>query len=272
MAIHLLISDDDQPGQSDSQFVYVTDDALHKREASQGRALHAQFMVVGQQSLRLKIRHTMAESGAVAAGAPSVAVLDRVCGVKGRLATLCTHEAELDVELSELDVQHAIKLRELEAARLTLEAVHKEAVERVKAKRDVVRAETNAAECELDAAVNAPLSGGRDPTEWLPDELMLMVLERVPFATLWSGACERVCHEVGAADGERLDRAPQARRAVGGVRGGCDQAAHARGSHEHCVGARRWGRRQNLLWSGRQDHQGLVGREWRASADVDSAH
>jgi WD40 repeat protein len=189
----LFISDDDQPGQSDSQFVYVTDDALHKREASQGRALHAQFMVVGQQSLRLKIRHTMAESGAVAAGAPSVAVLDRVCGVKGRLATLCTHEAELDVELSELDVQHAIKLRELEAARLTLEAVHKEAVERVKAKRDVVRAETNAAECELDAAVNAPLSGGRDPTEWLPDELMLMVLERVPFATLWSGACERVC-------------------------------------------------------------------------------
>ena len=76
---------------------------------------------------------------------------------------------------------------------MTLEAAHKEAVERVKAKRDALRAEIKAVKSELDAAVNAPVSGGCDPTEWLPDELMLIVLERVPFATLWSGACERVC-------------------------------------------------------------------------------
>jgi WD40 repeat protein len=137
----------------------------------------------------------MIEGGAAATAAAAAPTpeLVRVDRIKGRLATLCTHEAELDVELSELDVQHAIKLRELEAARLTLEAAHKEAVERVKAKRDAVRAEIKTTERNLDAAVNAPVSGGRDPTEWLPDELILMVLERVLFATLWSGACERVC-------------------------------------------------------------------------------
>jgi hypothetical protein len=46
---------------------------------------------------------------------------------------------------------------------------------------------------ELDAAVNAPVSGGRDPTESLPDELILMIMLMLPFATLWSGVCERVC-------------------------------------------------------------------------------
>jgi len=66
-------------------------------------------------------------------------------------------------------------------------------MKRVETKRDAVRAEIDTVESELDAAVNAPVSGGRDPTEWLPDKLMLMVLERLSFATLWSGACERVC-------------------------------------------------------------------------------
>jgi hypothetical protein len=115
------------------------------------------------------------ERDAAAASAPA-SELEHVDGMKGRLATLCAHEAELGVELSELDVQHAIKLGELEAARLTLEAAHNEAVECVKAKREAVRAEINAAEGELNAAVNAPVSGGRDPTEWLPDELVLMIV------------------------------------------------------------------------------------------------
>jgi hypothetical protein len=125
-----------------------------------------------------------AAAAAVAAAAPPSSELERVDSIKGRLATLCTHEAELEVELSELDVQHATKLWELffspffGAARLTLEAAHKEAVERVKAKREAVRAEINAAEGELDAAVDAPVSRGRDPTEWLPDELMLMIVRR----------------------------------------------------------------------------------------------
>jgi len=45
----------------------------------------------------------------------------------------------------------------------------------------------------LDALVNAPVSGGRDPTESLPDELIVMIVLMLPFATLWSGACRRVC-------------------------------------------------------------------------------
>jgi WD40 repeat protein len=109
----------------------------------------------------------------------NVPMVERVEEIKGRLATLCSHEAELDVELSEL---HAAKGRK-----------NTSAVRRVTVKRDAVQQEIRAAESELDVAVNAPVSGGRDPTEWLPDELMLMVLERLPFATLWSGACERVC-------------------------------------------------------------------------------
>jgi hypothetical protein len=57
-----------------------------------------------------------------------------------------------------------------------------------------VRAEMALAERELDALVNAPVSGGRDPFEWLPDELVVMIIERMPFESVWrGGACERVC-------------------------------------------------------------------------------
>jgi hypothetical protein len=116
--------------------------------------------------------------------------LERVEGIQAHITSIRAHEVELGVMLSELDVQHAIKLRELEAA-------HKEAVEVVAAKREMVQAQIKVTESELTLAVDAPVSGGRDPTEWLPDELMLMVLERLSSATLWSGACERVCHYYG---------------------------------------------------------------------------
>ena len=46
---------------------------------------------------------------------------------------------------------------------------------------------------ELKAAVNAPVSGGCDPTESLPDELIVLIMLMLPFATLWSGVCKRVC-------------------------------------------------------------------------------
>jgi hypothetical protein len=55
------------------------------------------------------------------------------------------------------------------------------------------RADMASARRELNALVNAPVSGGRNPFDWLPDELILMILERVPFEALWSGACDRVC-------------------------------------------------------------------------------
>jgi hypothetical protein len=87
----------------------------------------------------------------------------------------------LDVELSELHV-------EWERA----QTVHLAAMERVNARRKAMRAEIKAVETKLDAAVNAPVSGGRDPTLWLPDELLLMVFEMLSFVTLWSGATERV--------------------------------------------------------------------------------
>jgi WD40 repeat protein len=114
-----------------------------------------------------------ADSGAAAPDVTTANDAERVDGIKWRLATLRTHETELGVELSEL--QEAVDIK------------------RVKAKRKAVRAEIKAAISELDSAVNAPVSGGRDPTEWVPDELMLMIMLMLPFATLWSGACERVC-------------------------------------------------------------------------------
>ena len=55
-----------------------------------------------------------------------------------------------------------------------------------------MRAEMVEVKDELDALVNAPVSGGRDPTLWLPDELMEMIFLKVPFEALWGGL-ERVC-------------------------------------------------------------------------------
>jgi hypothetical protein len=145
------------------------------------------------------------DAASTAAAATPNSDTECVEGCKARLATLLSHEAELGVELSEL------------------ESAFKAAVERAKAKREAVRAEIKAAKIELDAAVNAPVSGGRDPTKSLPDELIVMIMLMLPFATLWSGACERVCvPSMEPADGERPDRATQARGAVGGVCWGCN--------------------------------------------------
>jgi hypothetical protein len=54
-----------------------------------------------------------------------------------------------------------------------------------------VRAALASAERELDALINAPVSGGRDPFEWLPDELIVMILERMSFEALVG--CDHVC-------------------------------------------------------------------------------
>jgi WD40 repeat protein len=48
-------------------------------------------------------------------------------------------------------------------------------------------------ESELEAAVAAPASGGRDPTSWLPDELLIVIMLLVPFEALWKGRCAGVC-------------------------------------------------------------------------------
>ena len=45
---------------------------------------------------------------------------------------------------------------------------------------------------ELDALVNAPVSGGRDPTSWLPDELIEMIFLMLRFEPGWSRGVECV--------------------------------------------------------------------------------
>lgn len=65
---------------------------------------------------------------------------------------------------------------------------------------------------ELDAAVNAPVHGNEDPTLWLPNELMILILTHVPLESLWSGACSpcRRWHQ--------LSRSPEVRRRLRGTR------------------------------------------------------
>lgn len=54
--------------------------------------------------------------------------------------------------------------------------------------------EMASAKDELEALVDTPVSGGRDPTLWLPDELMEMIFLVAPFETLWGRVCERGWH------------------------------------------------------------------------------
>lgn len=91
-------------------------------------------------------------------------------------------------------------------------------MERVTEEAKNVRAAMKCAESELDVLINAPVSDGCDPTESLPDELMLMVLMRVPFrGTVARGVRCRV-PALGAVGQERSHPATQARWSVGGVR------------------------------------------------------
>ena len=89
----------------------------------------------------------------------------QVDGVKARLSQLCAREDELTA-----------------------------VIERVTAEREAVRAEVASVKDELDALVNEPVSGGRDPTLWLPDELMEIIFLKVPCVLLWGG-------ELDAGDG-----------------------------------------------------------------------
>jgi WD40 repeat protein len=109
-------------------------------------------------------------------GASPATVLEHVDRVEAELAILRMRDAELN---RELNVANAAK--------------NKPVVKNVKAKRARVQTKIKAAEHTLCAILTAPVSGGRDPTEWLPDEMLLTVFEMLPWETLCSGACERVC-------------------------------------------------------------------------------
>jgi hypothetical protein len=88
------------------------------------------------------------------------------------------HVGQLKAKLAQLAVR-------VEALRETEEALLSE--------REGVEAKMAAVESELEVAVAAPVSGGRDPTSWLPDELLIVILLLVPFEALWKGQCARVC-------------------------------------------------------------------------------
>jgi WD40 repeat protein len=131
-----------------------------------------------------------ARGGAAAAASPTTAIsthaAEQVDGVTAHLTALHARDAEL---LAVIETANAVHDAEVERAR----AVRDAAIERATTERDAVRVEMASAESELNALVNAPVSGGRDPFEWLPDELIVMIVQMLPFEVIWSGVCERVC-------------------------------------------------------------------------------
>jgi hypothetical protein len=153
---------------------------------------------------------------------------DQIAAVKARMSRLRLHDKELLLvidranEVYEAEVERATAdedevedvvmpmLREMSgvAALTRARAVRDAAIERVTAEREAVRADMASAESEFDALVRAPVSGGRDPFEWLPDELIVMIMVRLPFEVLQGSVCERVCQRW-----ERLmERAPVQRQ------------------------------------------------------------
>ena len=66
-------------------------------------------------------------------------------------------------------------------------------IERATAEQQAVHAEMASVQDELNTLINAPVSGGRDPTLSLPDELLVMIFLMMPFEALWGGVCERAC-------------------------------------------------------------------------------
>jgi hypothetical protein len=82
-------------------------------------------------------------------------------------------------------VQNALVQRKRATAQCDAE------LERERAELRAVRTEMASASREIDELVNAPVSGGRDPTQWLPDEIVVMIMMMLPGKMLW--VCARVC-------------------------------------------------------------------------------
>jgi hypothetical protein len=91
-------------------------------------------------------------------------------------------------ELSpELRKAHAIRARVSQLRARDAEIT--ERIERDLREREEVRGVLRETEAELETVVQAPVAGGVDPTAWLPDEILWMILVRV----LAGGLCGRVC-------------------------------------------------------------------------------
>jgi WD40 repeat protein len=122
----------------------------------------------------------MHRTGAASAEAEQVDV------VKVHMSRLHTRDEELLEVIEEATAVCDAAIRRAVAER---DAV----IERANAEREAVCAEMAPAEKLLNVRVNAPVSGRRDPFEWLPDELIVMILLMLPGDVLWGKVCERVC-------------------------------------------------------------------------------
>ena len=66
-----------------------------------------------------------------------------------------------------------------------------EMIQRGQRLKTEVEAEIEEAEAELAAVVAAPVGSGVDPTSWIPDELMIMILLHVVFLDSCGSVCRR---------------------------------------------------------------------------------
>jgi hypothetical protein len=112
-----------------------------------------------------------------------IAALTAVSTVPADVDTLCDREGAARIHHEKVWLAR----NALAEAELEVKFFH------LRRERSALRSDARTTNARLDAAVNAAVSGGRDPTSWLPDELMLAILLMLPFDVLWGGVCERVC-------------------------------------------------------------------------------
>jgi hypothetical protein len=118
-------------------------------------------------------------------------------GREKRSGTGGAGDAAATIDASETPAQAgitAIKTRIAELNRRDAEALEQiergeEQIQREQRVRDEVAVEMTQAKAELDTLVAAPIPSGEDPTAWLPDELLILILLQVG----WARGCEAVC-------------------------------------------------------------------------------
>jgi hypothetical protein len=118
----------------------------------------------------------------VSVGVAASAEYRHVDQLKGKLIQLTARVETLRETEENLNLDKLVKLRSQRSVRMKMAS-----------EREGVEAEMAAVESKLEAAVAAPASGGRDPTSWLPEELLIVVLLLLPFEALWTGRCAGVC-------------------------------------------------------------------------------
>jgi hypothetical protein len=121
-------------------------------------------------------------SAASASSAASGTVPEQIDEAKASLSQLCAREKDVAKKMAE--IVHVVNSRG-HARACALEEMMAAARE----ERDAVQAGIRGVMMTLNALVNIPVSGGRNPTEWLPDELVILVMifEWLPAEALLRG-------------------------------------------------------------------------------------